>query len=317
MKRLLCALGVAVLVVGGCQYGPKHPTDNRPPEWAVEKLPLPTGSGKLWINVIRGTGADDVWLLTNADRDGHMDRLVFHFDGSKWVDVTEQVPARARNSVFPIAKGDVWTVGVQGTAAHFDGKSWTVHRLPNYYYDFIDVFARPNDVWICDAGHDVIHYDGRAWNMVSPTDIAKSKAYIVWGTHDQVLVPVNPPEPPELMARFDGTRWTSEAVGPGGLTLIDGTSDTDIWALSRQNQGYHYDGTRWTRFPTLAGVPMWSLSVAGPGRAYAAGDNGVILRWDGQSWNTSPTGTRERLVSVYAPADGKALAGGDKLYRQK
>jgi hypothetical protein len=317
MKRLLSALGSLFLSVTGCQKNSAPPVETGPVEWVAEALPLPADTDKLWINVIRGTGSDDIWLLTNANINRVQDRLVFHYDGTKWENVTPQMPSRARDSIFPISKTDVWAVGKQGTAAHYDGKTWTVHQIPNFYFDFVDVFARPNDVWIADIGPRVVHYDGKTWNILTPPELADNSVHVLWGTDKEILVPVNPKEPPSRMARFDGTKWSSEIIGPGGLTLIHGSSPTDVWALSRRNQGYHFDGKTWTRVPTLDQIPLWSLSVAGPNSAFAAGDDGIIMRWDGKTWQKSPTGTRERLVSVYAPANGKALAGGAKLYRQK
>lgn len=315
MKRFLSALGSLFLFVTGCQKDTTAEVETVPAEWEAEALPLPPDAGKLWINVIRGTAADDVWLLTNASNNRAQDRLAFHYDGSKWTSVT--LPPRARDNIFPLSKTDVWAVGKQGTAAHFDGNGWTVHQIPNFYYDFVDVFARGSDVWMGDAGPRVVHFDGKTWNVLTPPELVGSSTHALWGSEKELFVPVNLKEPPSRMARFDGRKWSFDSVGPGGLTMIHGSGPNDIWALSRRSQGYHYDGTAWTRVTTLGQIPLWSLSVAGPGSAYAAGDDGIILHWDGKTWQKSPTGTHERLVSIYAPPGGKALAGGEKLYRQK
>ena len=317
MKRLLVSLGSLFLSLTGCNKNSEPPIDNATVEWVAEALPLPQGASGLWINVIRGTGADDIWLLTNANIDKYVMRLAFHYDGTRWTNVTD-LPVKARTSIFPLSKTDVWAVGLQGTAAHFDGKTWTTYKLPNVDYDLVDVFARPNnDVWVAAAGPHVTHYDGKDWTSLTPPELAETSVQELWGTDKEVLVPVNPKQPPSRMARFDGTKWSAETVGPGGITLIHGSGPTDIWALSRQNQGYHFDGTAWTKFPTLEKNPFWALSVAGPNNAFAAGENGQIIHWDGTAWKKSPSGTREQLVSIFAPKNGKALAGGSKLYRQK
>jgi hypothetical protein len=287
MRRLLPVLGSLCLSLAFCQKSSSSPVE------------------------------DDVWILTNASLHRVQERLLFHYDGSRWTDVTAQLPGKARDSIYPISKDDVWAVGKQGTAAHFDGKRWTPHRISNFDWDLVDVFARPGDVWAAAAGPRAVHYDGKKWSVLTPKELAGSSMHVVWGTASQVLIPVNSAAPPARMARFDGSKWSAEPVGPGGVTLVHGSAPNDIWALSRRGQGYHFDGTSWIRVPTHDSAPLWSLSVAGPRSAYAAGDDGVILRWDGRGWQRSPTGTLERLVSVYAPANGKALAGGAKLYRQK
>ncbi|MBL9005756.1 MAG: hypothetical protein JNJ46_15980 [Myxococcales bacterium] len=317
MKKLFCALGSFLLSISSCSKTTQPPPAPEPAEWLPESLPLRADVKKLWINVIRGTATDDIWLLANVNLERVQERWVFHFDGSQWTDVTTQLPARARTAVFPISKTDVWAVGAQGTAAHYDGKTWTQHQIPNFYYDFVDVFARGREVWVAAAGARVVHYDGQAWNVLTPPELAETSVHELWGTAQQVLIPVNTKDTMKHIARYRGGVWSKEPVGPGGLTLIHGSSDTDIWALSRQGQGYHFDGTSWKSFPTIDKISLWSLSVAGPDRALAVGDKGTILRWDGHAWLRSASGTEAQLVSVYAPTGGKALVGGDRLYRQK
>jgi hypothetical protein len=316
MKKLLSSLSSILLALTGCQKAPPPPPTG-PVEWVPQPLPLTPEVRKLWINVLRGTAADDIWALANVSLPQYQDRWVFHFDGTAWTNVTAQMPSRARLSIYPISKTDVWAVGTQGAAAHYDGKSWTLHPCVGTYHDFVDVYARGGQVWVAAAGPEVMHYDGSQWQKVSPPELAQSSIQVLWGTGQQVLVPVNTKDPMKYMARLRDGVWSKEPVGPGGLPLLHGSSETDIWAMSGQGQGYHYDGKTWTRFPTNSQISLWALSVAGPERAFAVGDRGTILRWDGRAWQGSESGTQAQLVSVYAPPSGPAWVGGDQLYRQK
>ncbi len=315
MKQFFSALSSLLLALAGCQKTPAEPPPG-PAEWMPQPLPLTAEVKKLWIDVMRGTAADDIWLMANVSLQRFQERWVFHYDGTAWTNVTAQIPARARLSIYPISKTDVWAVGAAGSAVHYDGKTWTPHHFAGLYVDLIDVYARDGKVWAAAAGPELMHFDGSQWSKLTPPELVGCSVFRLFGTAQQLLVPVNTKEAMKYMARFRDGAWSKEPVGPGGLTLIDGTSDQDIWALSRQDQGYRYDGKTWTRFSTSQGVPLWALSVAGPDRAFAVGEKGLILRWDGHAWQRSESGSRAQLVSVYAPPTGPAWVGGDQLYRQ-
>jgi hypothetical protein len=90
---------------------------------------------------------------------------------------------------------------------------------------------------------------------------------------------------PHDLYHFDGTA----IVGAGKVTdrpvwfrAIHGSAKDDVWIVGDRGTTAHYDGNRWTSYPSgtrsrLNGV--WSVSRS---EAWAVGDDGTILQWDGQ-----------------------------------
>jgi hypothetical protein len=287
-----------------------------PAEWTpAETLPFDKPTTRVEIDQIRGTGPTDIWLLCRGLQDGFVQRLGFHSDGKQWRSVP--LPSRARQSIWPRSPSDVWAVGVQGTLAHFDGSTWQVIKAPGVQYDFLDVWVGDDGVvWIAAAGPQLTRYQNGQWDVLTSPELgpAANSLHSVTGIGREVLATGNALNQPSWVARYQGGAWRRDEVGKGGIVLIAASSPTDIWAVSRHNQAFHSDGTRWTRYDTTP-LEMRAVAIAAGGEAWLVGEAGTILHWDGAALRPSPSGTQEGLWSVYAPARGQVLVGGSQLYR--
>ncbi|MEO8797647.1 MAG: hypothetical protein ABI551_07170 [Polyangiaceae bacterium] len=82
------------------------------------------------------------------------------------------------------------------------------------------------------------------------------------------------------------TDWREQPVEPNKRFLIeiDGTSDTDIWALSN-DAVHHYDGARWDTTPISR--RLRKVSVAGPNDVWFGGFMGRVVHYDGKTFEVS------------------------------
>ena len=99
---------------------------------------------------------------------------------------------------------------------------------------------------------------------------------------------------------------------------LDGTSTTDIWAVGMHKVhvgktpvAYHFDGETWTRneLPLEHGDfsdrnSLRAVQAVRKDLAFAVGDNGHMLGWDGHLWEWSPTGTRGGLWGIFVAPEG-------------
>lgn len=77
--------------------------------------------------------------------------------------VAAGVPAQTWSAVGGSAQGDVWLVGAQGAAAHWDGAQFTEHDLRTALdLDAVAAIA-PNDAWAVGAAGAMAHWDGTSW----------------------------------------------------------------------------------------------------------------------------------------------------------
>jgi hypothetical protein len=170
-------------------------------------------------------------------------------------------------------------------------------------------------VWTA-GGSTIFH--GTTPQDVSPfATVAEANVDGIWG-----------PDPDDAWAvgaggrihHWDGAAWSSPPGGAvGSYYGIQGTSAADIWAVGDQIS--HWDGVRWNDMP----VPEHSLHsvwAVRPDRAWAVGDYGQIVRWDGTSWTIVRAGGTqgESLLGVWGTGDtdvwavGHDSAGGEVLH---
>lgn len=57
---------------------------------------------------------------------------------------------------------------------------------------------------------------------------------------------------------------------------------------------------------------LWSVDVTSAGEAWAVGNSGRIIHFDGRSWQKEHSPTRETLWSIGMSADGHGWAVGEK-----
>jgi hypothetical protein len=122
---------------------------------------------------VAATSSDDVWAAGDA--------LLQHYDGSRWLDVS-QAFSGVRETLAAPAPASVWLGGAAGVA-RYDGTTWRpvtaqemgVAALPNVQLGAVAAQS-PTDVWIAGttgAGTSstplVVHWDGASWHVAVDT----------------------------------------------------------------------------------------------------------------------------------------------------
>ncbi len=122
----------------------------------------------------------------------------------------------------------------------------------------------------------------------------------------------------------NGRFWQPMEV-PNQLPLhgIWGLSEDKIFAVGWMGALLHYDGSQWSslrggvidprtkRFAACEeNTPLFAIDGNRQGQAWAVGDDGVILHFDGQNWQREPSGTEINLRAVLCAPDNKVYAAG-------
>jgi hypothetical protein len=185
------------------------------------------------------------------------------------------------SAVWGSAPDDVFIVGgqpEQGVVYHFDGAVWAP----------IDVGEIPILVWVYGFGPDdvfavgeegiIIHYDGQSWTkMESGTT---EDLWGVWGaTNDDIwVVGTGSTIGEPVLLHYDGTTWSRQEL-PERDRLAD--SLFKVWGTSADH-------------------------------VFAVGSIGLILQYDGNTWQQIPSGTGNDLISLWGTRPDNIVAVGGR-----
>lgn len=126
-----------------------------------------------------------------------------------------------------------------------------------------------------------------------------------------------------LILHHDGIIWTSQHVPvPLPIHALWGNSRHDLWAVGWMGLVLHHDGSNWSQVRGCIqdkegkyascdeNAPLFAISGRADGLAWAVGDHGTVLHYDGSHWQREQAGTRLHLRAVCCLADGRVIAAG-------
>lgn len=236
--------------------------------------------------------------------------------GGTWDTATQLRPGSDADlhGIHGSANDDMWVVGADGTALHFDGWGWSSSALPTTA-SLMDVFVaeRNSTTWaVTDAG-EVLHTDGLGWSTVHD---GGGSLHGVWGTGDHVWAVGT------SVVTFDGTVW-EEARPLDGATWYDvsGTGPDDVWIVGACEDEFsflpslctlHWDGLAWHDASppsiTAYGEESTSIWAADDGKVYLSSE-ATALVFDDHSWRVAPQAPAS-LAGIHGGAGDTVLWAG-------
>ena len=112
---------------------------------------------------------------------------------------------------------------------------------------------------------------------------------------------------------LDRGKWESlPPPADHGIHGLERAPDGGLLACGQLGEIHHFDGTAWRKqFDLLMDVTILSLWSDSQGKLFAAGDEGLILNWDGRDWHRMPSGTKSALYGLWGLDAEHLLAVGD------
>ncbi|HYO48500.1 MAG TPA: hypothetical protein VEW94_01510, partial [Chloroflexia bacterium] len=289
--------------------------------WSIVTSPSP-GTHNDVLYGLDAISAGDIWAVgSSSNSDDSLIPLAMRWDGVRWSVVATPKTSASFDTLFSVkafAQDDAWAVGYQGEShlarrtliMHWDGTSWSIIPSPNpssagnalFEVDGIST----NDIWAVGGSTEsalTLHWDGVTWGVVpSPKAgeysnleaVAAISADDVWAVGSYYADNAVR----GLIEHWDGTQWNvipSADIGDVDVERFIGVvaiRPDDIWAVGNYGSFEspevlieHWDGTRWTRSPSISpyaladSLSLDALTATSPDDIWAVGIDAIIMRY--------------------------------------
>ena len=255
------------------------------------------------------------------------------WNGASWTPEGGVVIATANwRSVFAVASNDEWivgsAVGAVSSIAHWNGVAWTAFAPPNVpvavNLNSIQMLSS-SDGWAVGQGGAIIRWDGSSWKSIASPVASPNNLRSVWLASSADGWAVGDAGAPALsqIFRWNGANWNLYQTSPvaAQLNAIHGTGTTNVFAVGNSpGAGSPPAIVRWTGGPAWTnispagvaiGLNLYGVFVVSPSLAFAVGDTGTMLRWDGTLWASILSGTPNTLRGIWMVSGTDGWAVGD------
>jgi hypothetical protein len=287
--------GPQLVGTGTASGTPVAGTDAGPVDSGIDAGPLDAGTTD---SGAPDSGAPDAGTLDAGTDAGSTDAGTDAGTTSPWVVTTLDAQGRDLTGLWGSGANDVYAVGIQGAAYHYDGAHWASVNIGAGTTNFFSVWgASATQVYVATGSGNQGAIYGLAGSSWASLATAGQALFSVWGSSAQDVYAVGASG--TILHSTDGTTFAVADSGTDtNLLAIWGRSATDVYAVGGQggvpglmlHSNDH--GTSWEVID--AGVPVSHSLVAIWGNAstlYVSDlqSNGVISSTDGQHWGPGPT----------------------------
>ncbi|QTA83005.1 CalX-like domain-containing protein [Desulfonema limicola] len=256
---------------------------------------------------IWGSSGTNVFAVGGSSATGG---IIIHYDGKKWTVVKNDLKDYLR-SIWGVSADNIIAVGEKGQILHYNGIKW----------DFMDssnkttlkgIWGSSENNYFAVGSDLILHYNGIEWKTV---ESGKDKNLIeIWGRSKDDIYAVGYSG---MILHYDGTAWHEMESGTqDSLWGIWGAHDFGVFISGVDGLILKNNGTQWeisketdTYYKGVWCVPQEAGTVT---RAYAVGDKGTIVFYDGTSWNQQESGYYPNLNSIWGRSDSEIFAVGDE-----
>lgn len=258
-----------------------------------------------------------------SDRDAALDASmpkrepVCSSDGFCW----EQPLPQGENlrSVWAASEHDAWAVGDNGTLLHYDGVSFHAAPMQSEHKLLRAVHGTSaSDVWAVGDGGVVLHYDGDSWqasdlrNLFDASASAQGTLQGVYAAAPDSVWVVGFSGVRALIAHYDGQKWQNQLLSVQSdqvLRAVWGLGKERAWAVGDKGVVLSFDGAQWIADKSATQAALYSVHALDEQNVWAVGA-GVVMRWNGTGWAAVNTGFTGDLLHVVAMAPMPLMAAG-------
>jgi hypothetical protein len=269
--------------------------------YAVSSRTLLHSTGSAWtatpsmyvLSSVAGSSATDVWVLgitIPPNGSGEMGALVFqHGSDGNFMDSMPAITPTLGVLNFGAANNG-WSVGINGTAAHYDGSMWAFASMGIPTTESLSSVFTIGATDAVTVGERVYRWDGTMWTAQPQVRTDQDHVwYAVWASGPNDIWVVGQLA---YIQHWNGTTWEDSDPGndaSGGVLSVNlygvwGAAPNDVWAVGEGGTIIHFNGAQWSLFAGGGGMGPTTRTLHGvwgssANDVWAVGDNGTILHY--------------------------------------
>jgi hypothetical protein len=268
----------------------------------------------LWSssNAIGGRSNSDIYAVGTGEFSFFN---MHHYDGTDWSGV-DCGTLNGLHDVWVSSGKDVFAVGQNGVITHYDGDvdKWIVNNTGSAILYGVWGSSK-DDVFVVGEMGVIYHYNGDSWHLMSSENPYLMDMYAVWGTSaDNVYVSGSFGE----ILHYDGNDTIlAHQENDRNIYFWDiwGASESDIFAVGSDNHSVnglivHYDGTSWETLLSDNVDGFNSVWGSAGNDVFIVGTYGAIWHYDGSEWTKMESPTYENLTGVFGTCPSDVFAVG-------
>lgn len=265
----------------------------------------PAGLAPTDLYGVYGVSPTNVWAVgTNSG--------LMQYDGNGWK-VSPQsgsVPSgspQTLRAVWGSGPNDYWAVGNSGVILRYNGTNWsefagsrslTTNTLLGIWG------SAPDDVWAVGS-NIVLRFNGTSWAVdnAAMALLSGSTMYAISGTAKDRIIAVGSSG---RVIRYNGTSWSldpmSGAIGISTTYALSVTGNGAIAVGSGSGGGIggsRFDNNSWQFTAAPGNLTVFGVYANSLTDAWAVGDVGLLLRYDGQAWTVPQISAPAQNYTLY------------------
>ena len=252
------------------------------------------------LNGIWGSSSSDVYVAGYTKEDETWGSgIVLHYDGSTWSKIMDEFDTFGTkwgfDTIWCSSATDIFTLWDDGwrfQIIHYDGSTWSVvwtsDDMGEYERSFLDIWgSSSSDVFV--SGKSVLHYDGSTWSKMESDTIKTIDGDNIWGLPSGDVY-TDGGGPKEIL-HYDGSNWSAmeSPIYLSYKSSIWCSSPSNIFLPADDGRIYYYNGLDWFDMETEAEKDLNDIWGSSATDAFAVGDYGVVLHYDGSLSLTTTT----------------------------
>lgn len=195
----------------------------------------------------------------------------------------------------------------------YTGGEWSVFYEDSWFYPLGPAYAIDEDqLWVVTHDNQLMFFDQQGWSDWHH-DLNIGVIYSLHFTDAEngwIAGWRFTAGSQGVIMRLENGEWSTVCENDKIVSDISFLEDGTAFAAGQYGLLLHFDGNTWSELPSPTGIYLHTIHMVNHQHGWAAGENGVLLYYDGDAWSLSEQNPGKTILCIDFPEPGFGLMGG-------